>query len=323
MNSYNIKFLVFFLVISTFIYSCGGDNNDNPAKPETNTIVDAVSKKENLSMLTDALIIAGLDSTLKGEGNFTFFAPTNDAFQFFLDGNNDWNSLSDIPSDTLRNVLLFHILNQKIEYTNFKDTYLNTLATGPKSSNLSLQVQVEKGVLFNGSAKPIENNLESDNGIIHTIDKVMIPPNVATLLLNNENLTMLVAAMTDDRSSGNLLNMVRESNNFTIFAPTNEAFEKMLSSEQEWSSLSDIPSISLNLIIDTHFNPYEVILTSELKDGQRLNTGGRPNFEVDLDDGIELLWVDEFRIRIITSDIQGTNGVIHIINTVLPPYYKF
>ena len=124
------------MFFTTLLSSC---NDDNDVMIETNTIVD-VAINNNLTSLVAAVTRADLATTLSGSGPFTVFAPTNAAFQNLLDSNSSWSSLDDIPVETLRSVLLFHVLSGSVKSTDLSDTYVPTLSTGPNDESLSLQV---------------------------------------------------------------------------------------------------------------------------------------------------------------------------------------
>jgi transforming growth factor-beta-induced protein len=186
-----------FLTIILLLSSCS-DDDDETIIPVSNTIVD-VAINNNLTSLVDAVVRADLAETLAGPGPFTVFAPTNAAFQDLLDSNADWNSVDDIPVATLRAVLLFHTLSGEVRSTDLSDTYVNTLSTGPNEEALSLQVEVTGAIEFNGDAKPVTVDVEASNGVVHVIDKVMMPPTIVNLALNNTAFTRLVEALTDPR----------------------------------------------------------------------------------------------------------------------------
>ena len=89
-----------------FLTSC--DDDDTTKIQED--IVDLASADSNLSILVQALQRADLVSALQEDGALTVFAPTNEAFQALLDSKAAWNSLDDIPVETLKSVLLYHVL---------------------------------------------------------------------------------------------------------------------------------------------------------------------------------------------------------------------
>lgn len=320
MKNFNLKILVLLLAFGTFMVGCDSDDDDdNPTGPDSKSIVELASETDDLSILVQALELTDLDGTLAGEGSFTVFAPTNAAFEALLASNDDWNSLSDIPTETLKNVLLFHVLGSKVESTDLTDTYVNTLATGPNDEFLSLQVQVDGGVMFNDSAEPITTDIEANNGVIHTIDAVMMPKNIVALALSNDNFSILVSALTDGRHNTDFVATLNAAGPYTVFAPTNAAFEALLASNQEWNSLGDIPIETLAAVLSYHVVAAANVQSSELTDGQTINLFGGGTVEVDLDNGAELITTSGQTVKVVIPDVQGTNGVIHAIDKVMLP----
>tara|TARA_B100000787_G_scaffold158047_1_gene135231 strand:+ start:7162 stop:8097 length:936 start_codon:yes stop_codon:yes gene_type:complete len=301
------------VIIVTFLSSC---SDDDDTIIETNTIVD-VAINNNLSSLVAAVIKADLADTLSGIGVFTVFAPSNAAFQALLDSNASWNSIDDIPVETLRSVLLFHVLSGTIESTDLSDTYVNTLSTGINDEPLSLQVEVTGGVEFNGDANPITVDVEASNGIVHVIDKVMLPPNVVTLALNNSGFTSLVAALTDSRHTTDFVTILSGDGPFTVFAPTNAAFQALLDSNSSWSSLADVPIATLESVLLYHVVSGANVQSDQLSNGDVTTLGGVVT--IDLTTGAQIKTTSSQIANIIIVDVQGTNGVVHAIDTVLLP----
>ena len=147
---------------------------------------------------------------------------------------------------------MFHVLGKGVESEGLSDTYVKTLAKGPNDEMLSLQIEVTGGIEFNGDAKPVMVDNMASNGIVHIIDKVMLPPNVVTLALNNSGFTTLVAALTDSRHTVNFVDLLKMDGPYTVFAPTNDAFQALLDSNASWNSLSDIPIATLEAVLKYH-----------------------------------------------------------------------
>mgnify|MGYP001563358072 FL=1 len=284
-------------------------------------IVETAIATDNLSILVSALQTTDLVDALKGDGPFTVFAPTNTAFQALLDSNASWNSLSDIPVETLTSVLLFHVVSGKVMSTDLSDTYAKTLATGPNDENISLQIEVDGGVEFNGDSKPVTVDVEASNGVVHIIDKVMLPPNVVTLALNNSGFTSLVAALTDSRHTTDFVSVLTGDGPFTVFAPTNAAFQALLDSNTSWNSLSDISIEVLDAVLKYHVVNGANVLADQLVNGDVGTLGG--NITIDLSNGAQIKTTSDQTVNILvgdaTNDVQGVNGVIHAIDAVLIP----
>ena len=119
-------------------------------------------------------------------------------------------------------------------------------------SRFSLQIDVSNGVVFNGSATPIDTDIEAKNGIIHTINEVMLPPNVVNLASNNDDFSILVAALTRSDLTTDYVSVLTGEGPFTVFAPTNAAFEALLASSADWNTLEDIPVATLEAVLNYH-----------------------------------------------------------------------
>jgi uncharacterized surface protein with fasciclin (FAS1) repeats len=304
------------LMFSLFVFvACSKSDEDVVI---SNDIVDVAFKTPSLSILVEAVQKADLVDALKDPAMKTVFAPTNEAFQALLDSNTDWSSLDDIPVETLKSVLLFHVLGAKVASTDLTDTYVNTLATGPNGEPLSLQVETTGAIEFNGDSNPITVDVDASNGIIHLIDKVMLPANVVTLALNNAGFTSLVAALTDSRHGTDFVGLLTDNGPYTVFAPTNAAFQELLDSNNEWNSLGDIPIATLDAVLKYHVISGLNVQGDQLTNGAVEAIGGTLTIN-----GTKLETLSGQSIDILlgaaTNDVQGTNGVIHAIGSVLLP----
>ncbi|REH56708.1 putative surface protein with fasciclin (FAS1) repeats [Tenacibaculum gallaicum] len=314
-NLTSVLFLGLFLSFG-LLTSC---SDDDPVIEKPKNIVNVAVADSNLSVLVAALQKADLVSALQADGPYTVFAPTDAAFQVLLDSNDSWNSLDDIPVETLKSVLLFHVISGEVKAADLSNTYVNTLSTGPNDEMLSLQVEVDGAVEFNGDSKPIATDVMASNGVIHTIDKVMLPANVATLALNNSGFTSLVAALTDSRHTTDFVSLLKEDGPYTIFAPTNDAFQALLDSNDSWNSLADIPIATLEAVLKYHVFAGGNVQSDELSDDQEITMFDGNIVTVDLSSGAKLDTSSGQSVVISLTDVQGTNGVIHVVDSVLLP----
>ncbi|WP_111708353.1 fasciclin domain-containing protein [Lutibacter citreus] len=290
--------------------------------PKEKDIVETAIGSDDLSILVLAVQKAGLVDVLKGDGPFTVFAPTNAAFQNLLDSNDSWNGLDDIPVDLLKSVLLFHVISGNIMSTDLSDTYVKTNLMGPNDEFISMQVETVGGVQFNGDSNPVTVDIEATNGVVHVIDKVMLPPNVVTLALNNSGFTTLVAALTDSRHTTDFVSILSGDGPFTIFAPTNTAFQSLLDSNDSWNNLGDIPITVMDAVLKYHVIPSANVQADQLTEGD-VTTFEGSSIMIDLADGAQIKTTSNQVVNILvgdaTNDVQGTNGVIHAIDMVLLP----
>lgn len=306
-------FAILLLASLTFLSSCGDDD-----ETEVQNIVELASATDDLSTLVSALQQANLTSALEGDGPFTVFAPSNAAFQALLDSNDDWDSLEDIDNTTLSQVLLFHVVGAEVLAADLSNTYVSTLAAGANDEVMSLQVDVSDGVNFNGSASPTATDVAASNGVVHIIDEVMLPPNVVNFALNNTAFSSLVAALTRDDLTTDFVSILSGDGPFTVFAPTNDAFATLLAGNDDWNDLGDIPVGTLEAVLTYHVVSGANVQANELTDNQTVSTLGG-DLTTDLSDGAKLETTSGQSANIIITDVQGSNGVVHAVDTVLLP----
>lgn len=295
--------------------SCGDD--DDGTTPALD-IVDTALATDDLSTLAAAVTQAGLINTLKSDGPFTVFAPTNKAFQDFLDSDPNLNSLTDIDNAILENILKFHVLAGNVKAADLTDSYATTVGEGPNNEKLSLQIDVTGGVKFNGSASPVTTDVEASNGTVHIIDKVMVPPTVVNLALNNPVFSSLVAALTRADLNTDYVSILSGNGPFTVFAPTNTAFQKLLDSNTDWNTLGDIPLATLEAVLNYHVVNGANVQSDQLSDNQTVTTLGG-NFDIDLSSTPKVETTSGQAVDIIITDVQGSNGVVHVVDQVLLP----
>ncbi|MCB9454087.1 MAG: fasciclin domain-containing protein [Anaerolineaceae bacterium] len=133
------------------------------------TIVDIAVADGRFNTLVAAVTAAGLADTLAGEGPFTVFAPTDDAFAALPTGTVD-ALLNDIP--TLTNILLYHVVAGKSMAADVVNLSSVTTVAG---SDITISV-TDDGVILNDTVKVIITDIEASNGVIHVIDGVLLPP---------------------------------------------------------------------------------------------------------------------------------------------------
>ena len=133
-----------------------------------NDIVQTAIKAGNFTTLTTALTEAGLVDALKGDGPFTVFAPTDEAFKNLPDG-----ALEGLLKDkeALKNVLLYHVVSGKVSSKEVVDLNKATTLNGS-----DLNIKTNNGKVMINDADVIGADVIASNGIIHVIDKVLLPP---------------------------------------------------------------------------------------------------------------------------------------------------
>lgn len=313
------------LILSTIaLQSCKVDDGDVLPVPDDN-IIEVATANAELSTLLSALQRANLMSTLEGSTLYTVLAPTNTAFSNFL-GQAGFSSVDEVPVETLRQILLNHLLTNRVDaavLNNLQKNYLQTLADGPSAdSKVSLYFDATDGVIFNGSAKVLTTDVLASNGLIHIIDQVIALPTLETFIATDENFEDLETALDVISPLTDLTGMLseNEAGPFTIFAPVNQAFENLLATNDNWNFISDIDEALLLSVLAHHavngnFRSVDLEGSPSLPslEGDAVLVGQSAGV-TQLTDGS-----GNSDILIVGTDIQASNGVIHLIDKVMIP----
>ncbi|AFU68223.1 adhesion lipoprotein with mutiple fasciclin domains [Psychroflexus torquis ATCC 700755] len=321
------KFLLVAFLASAFV-SCS-DDDDAPAPPQGDpTIAEFVAENDDFSSLGAALEVAGLVGVLNGTDEYTVFAPNNTAFTAFLQANG-FSSLGEVPVDLLTKVLLNHVVVGTNLSTDLTTGYISSLAVGSASaSGLSLFINTENGVVINGGANNggasvFESQVDIlvSNGVIHAVENVIGLPDVTNQAIANPQFSTLVSALiaasTDQTNYVDILSG-SESSPFTVFAPTNAAFDDLLSGLGA-SSLSDVAPATLATILEYHVIAGSNVRSSDLTTGLTAATLQGEELEFDLSNGAQVMDATEANANIAIVDVQTNNGVVHAIDKVLLP----
>ncbi|MCE8511882.1 fasciclin domain-containing protein [Ruegeria pomeroyi] len=146
------------------------------ASAQANTIVDIAAGDERFSTLVAAVTAAGLAETLSGPGPFTVYAPVNDAFAALPEGTVE-TLLKPENKDQLTNVLLYHVDDRKLtaEMIPAGSNYFKPILA---SGRLCITAGAEGVSIADGTgevANVIIADIQADNGVIHVVDKVLLP----------------------------------------------------------------------------------------------------------------------------------------------------
>ncbi len=312
-HSYALSILMMFALSFTFLSCDDDDVMDDP------TIVEFAQDNANFSILVDALTAAGLVDALNDRtSSLTVFAPTNAAFEAFLAANN-FASLNDVPVALLQTVLLYHVLPTEETSSKLTSTFYNTLAEYATDEPLTLYVNTSGGVKINGAVDVTAADEEVANGVIHTVNAVIAPANVVTFATADPTFSNLVAALTRTDLTADFVSILSGDGPFTVFAPTNAAFEALLASNADWNTLADIPVATLEAVLKYHVVAGANVRASDIVSGAPVTTFEGSDFSIDLSGSAPVINATNSTATIIATDVQGTNGVVHAIDTVLLP----
>ena len=286
-----------------------------PNAPLAN-IAEVADAAGGFSTLLSALATADLADAVATGGPFTVFAPTNEAFTRV--DSETLNTLLTEDTETLAQILLYHVVAEPLSSSDLLlsaegvfrgqqvDYFLPTLA------GIDLAVQVTPfGIVINGSSAVISADIAASNGIIHVIDEVIMPPGTVVDLATAAGFDTLVDLVV----AADLAGALSGEGPFTIFAPTEEAFAALdpetvafLLSEEGRDTLVDIltyhviadkvyaSEVPLGIPVETLSGDATVTFTTGTNGVLRINNA-----------------------NIISTNIVGSNGVIHVIDEVIMP----
>lgn len=135
-------------------------------------IVALAASQDNLSTLVTAVQAAGLVETLQGDGPFTVFAPTDEAFAALPEGTLE-NLLKPENKQQLVDILTYHVVSGKVMSTDLSDGMMPETVEG---SQVEINIDGES-VMVNG-ASVVAANVDASNGVVHVIDQVILPPSM-------------------------------------------------------------------------------------------------------------------------------------------------
>ena len=279
-----------------------------PTSEPTGTVVDIVVNSEVHNLLEAAVLEADLAETLSGEGPFTVFAPTDDAFIALAE------ALTLAPEDLLAlpelaDILLYHVVGATALSTDLSDGQMVTTLNGA-----DVTVTINEAGIFINDAQVIVADLVATNGVVHVIDAVLTPPvptnTVVDIIVNSDIHTILEAAVLE----ADLVGALSGEGPFTVFAPTDEAFaalaEALGATASDLLALPELTDILLYHVVGA------TAFSTDLSDGQMVATLNGAEVEVSIEcDGS--IFIND--AQVILADIEADNGVVHVLDAVLIP----
>ncbi|GHB40200.1 hypothetical protein GCM10008106_21750 [Mongoliitalea lutea] len=295
-----IRLTGLFLVIS-MLFSCY--NEDLPPSQE-GSLWEIIEVDPEFSLLRTAVIRAGLDSALRAVGPITLFAPDNAAMQQTLQ-ELGVPSINMVPVDFLQAVLLYHLIPGR----NLR-AQLNTGSRETLLPGFTLNIRVEgSAVILNGEYQVTSTNIDARNGVMHVIDRMMIPPTNTLLDVAQDNgYTAFIAAVV----AAGLEDQLVQGGPFTVMVPTNTAINAYLAANnitiEEFLS-----SPQLQSIIGYHVIP-GLLQSSAFQRGQRNTLTDTPLYFSQAPNGNFFL---NGTSRIVRTNLTADNGIIHEIDQVI------
>ena len=315
----NLKKVISFLFVAVIsLQGCGGSSSGyhEPTpepEPEPMSIVDVAVANGSFTTLVAALEATGLDATLSDmDSSFTVFAPTDDAFALL--GDETIAALLD-DTDTLTAILTYHVIGAEID---------SSAAISSAGSTVEMVNGDSTGLSLDGDNLLVNTvtvttvDVEADNGVIHVIDAVLIPPvdkgtptmNIVDTAVSAGDFGTLVTAL---QAAGLDATLADETQSFTVFAPTDAAFA-MIDPDTLDLLLADTDALSAVLL--QHVVSGEVSsVTAYTLNGLSATTASGAEIPVAINSELDTLTFGGATVT--TTDIYTTNGVIHVIDMVV------
>lgn len=284
--------------------------------PTPQSLVDVAVARDDLSTFVTAVTAAELAETFAPTDRwpaYTIFAPNNTAFDALPDG--ALESLLADPTGALADVLKLHVVRGKFEAAHLHDGQVLKALSGQR---LQVSISDSREVRIN-NALVAETDLNAENGVLHVLNDVIAPDafTVADFVKEKRYLSTLEAALEAANLTGALDDADGE---LTLFAPIDTAFRRLPAGTVE--SLLEDPEGDLTQILLYH------VLGERLSAEELTETGTATTLqgsEVDISTTTYRFWGWRYHItrindaRVLSTDIQTDNGVVHLIYGVLIP----
>jgi transforming growth factor-beta-induced protein len=278
-----------------------------PVVEPSNTIVDIAAGNPDFSTLVAAVLAADLAEALSGEGPFTVFAPTNEAFAKLPAGTLESLLLPE-NKQALTDILLYHVVSGSVLAADVVN-----LSEAETLLGKNVNIKVDMGNVMINEATVVATDIIADNGVIHVIDSVILPPadlaGIVDTAVAYGRFTTLAAAL----GAADLIDTLKSDGPFTVFAPTDDAFAALPEGTVESLLLPEnkqaLTDILLYHVVAGKVMAEDVVTLTEAE------TVLGQNVSIKVDMG--KVYINDSEV--IITDIVTSNGIIHVIDTVLMP----
>lgn len=277
-------------------------------------LVDVIKADPRFSILSEAVVAADLAGALSGPGPLTLFAPTNDAFALLLAELNVSKVQLLADKALLTSVLTYHVLPAKVAKADVPvGKAITTLQVGIfKIDSVGSDLVVTDG--RNRTARITQTDVTASNGLLHVVDKVLLPANktlVETIQAKPE-LSVLVETI----NAAGLAGALNAAGPFTLFAPTNDAFAALFAELKITKSQMLANPALITTVLNYHLLSSRV-LKAEVPVGSPIKSVQGSTFVIDA--GFVITDQLGRKARITATDLLASNGVIHVIDKVISP----
>jgi transforming growth factor-beta-induced protein len=268
---------------------------------------------------------AGLAGTLSAPGNLTVFAPTDKAFASLKKSDPALYNKVATNKKLLKSVLTYHVVGKRIPAT----AAIAAAKKGLKVKTVqaeSIALSFKGGkIVLNGTARVVIPDVKASNGVIHAIDAVLVPPSLSQPPAPTQSIVQIASGNPDFSTlaslvqKAGLVEAISAPGPFTVFAPTNEAFAKLAkAAPATYAAVLADPAL-LAKVLTYH------VVADDIKSAQAIAVAQQNGTVKALESEPISLSLKDGKLTlnggatVVTADILATNGVIHVIDTVIVP----
>lgn len=277
------------------------------------SILKTAARSGKFNRLVSLLVAADLDDALSGKGHFTVFAPTDEAFSKLPKGTLETLSKPENKSK-LAQILKYHVIPQTISVPKNQPSHPITSASTLNGTPVKFARNGSK-VRINDS-NILDRNIRCSNGLIHGIDSVLLPAEKDDSIVGVAKQAKVFNTLLQAATTAGLAENLQTKGLFTVFAPTDKAFQKLGQKTIE-SLLKKENRDQLVDILKYHVVSGKVSAADAVNAMQAKTLNGQ-KVKISIQDG--KLKINQSTVT--SNDVMAKNGIIHIVDTVLMPPMK-
>jgi transforming growth factor-beta-induced protein len=268
---------------------------------------------------------AGLAGTLSAPGNLTVFAPTDQAFANLKKSDPALYNKVATNKKLLQSVLTYHVVGKRIPASAaIAAAKMGRKVKTVQGEPIALRFQGGK-IVLNGTARVVVPDVKASNGVIHAIGTVLVPPSLSQPPAATQSIVQIASGnpafstLVSLVQKAGLVEAISAPGPFTVFAPTNEAFAKLArTAPATYAAVLADPTL-LAKVLTYHVVAGDIMSAQAIAVARQNGTveplEGEP-ISLSLQDGKLTL---NGSATVVTADVRATNGVIHVIDTVIVP----
>jgi len=284
------------------------------------SIADIAVANGSFTTLVAAASEAGLVDTLASDGPFTVFAPTDAAFAQLLDDLNVTAEELLANKELLTSVLTYHVVPGKVMSSDIPGLFDSSGALFAETVNGSrVKITQNGSSVYVNYARVTAADIEASNGVIHVIDRVILPPSFVVQVAQSNNTGQFDTLLAAAEAAG-VVDALSDGGPFTILAPTDDAFAALLSALGVSAG-----ELLANTELLTSVLTYHVIPGEFLSGDITAAANGNGTFEAPTLNGDTVTvtvnggFISVDGATVVAKDIVASNGVIHVISKVILP----